>query len=350
MTSACLGAAFGPPESQHLFPGLAMQLLAVEPDANTEGVYAEAVSHTLATLVNGVPMAQIQQGLQRLQAICDRAESRNPTVHRHFYTSRGRCIRFGAPNPWQLAQDAQAVVKLCDQSGDLRNRHIAVLLERAWAELGDSELAIKKMTSHPPTEELTALYIGKVALAIVLANQGGPDDRRQAVHLAEEALALLGPFPITAIPAHDCLARVFLQQQQLDAAEAAAREACRILAAVPIYFPDARATLIRVLLAQGKPADATVIAEEARAILKRYGCLGSAEIELRLAIGEAFHAAQDLDTARTELQETLRQIQIRAENIVDPFWKNSYLTRNPYCVRAQQLGQQWGVDVVLAQS
>ena len=350
MTSACLGAAFGPPESQHLFPGLAMQLLAVEPDANTEGVYAEAVSHTLATLINGAPMAQIQQGLQRLQAICDRAESRNPTVHRHFYTSRGRCIRFGAPNPWQLAQDAQAVVKLCDQSGDLRNRHIAVLLERAWAELGDSELAIKKMTSHPPTEELTALYIGKVALAIVLANQGGPDDRRQAVHLAEEALALLGPFPITAIPAHDCLARVFLQQQQLDAAEAAAREACRILAAVPIYFPDARATLIRVLLAQGKPADATVIAEEARAIIKRYGCLGSAEIELRLAIGEAFHAAQDLDTARTELQETLRQIQIRAENIVDPFWKNSYLTRNPYCVRAQQLGQQWGVDVVLAQS
>ena len=32
------------------------------------------------------------------------------------------------------------------------------------------------------------------------------------------------------------------------------------------------------------------------------------------------------------------------DDIIDPFWKDSYLTRNPSCARAQQLAQNWGID------
>lgn len=43
----------------------------------------------------------------------------------------------------------------------------------------------------------------------------------------------------------------------------------------------------------------------------------------------------------------LGQVRLRADDITDSFWKNSYLTRNPYVVRAQQLAKEWGVDMVV---
>ena len=65
------------------------------------------------------------------------------------------------------------------------------------------------------------------------------------------------------------------------------------------------------------------------------------------------HSAADPNTpwrmpTQTELRETLRQVQLRADDITDDFWKNSYLTRNPYVVRAQALAQQWGLGVVVS--
>jgi hypothetical protein len=60
----------------------------------------------------------------------------------------------------------------------------------------------------------------------------------------------------------------------------------------------------------------------------------------------AYHAANDPKHARVELQKTSYQIDVRADNIAAPFWKNSFLTRNPYCVRARELAQEWDVKPV----
>jgi hypothetical protein len=66
-------------------------------------------------------------------------------------------------------------------------------------------------------------------------------------------------------------------------------------------------------------------------------------VEVRLAAAEAFEASGNPGRARAELGETLRQVKLRADDITDPLWRESYLSKNPYCARALALGRAWGV-------
>lgn len=145
----------------------------------------------------------------------------------------------------------------------------------------------------------------------------------------------------------DVLARIHLRQGRLAEAEAAARRACAEGVALPAFEPNRHAMLIHILLAGGRPTEAAEVAEGVLALLQRFGCLGNAEVELRLAVSEVFYAVGQLARAHAELHETLRQIEIRADDIPDPFWRTSYLTRNPYCARAQALAKDWELDVVV---
>jgi hypothetical protein len=94
-----------------------------------------------------------------------------------------------------------------------------------------------------------------------------------------------------------------------------------------------------------KTQHALAVAEQVLSFLPILGGAGVFEVEFRLAMSRACHAARDIERAHAELRETLRQIQLRADDITDPFWKNSYLTRNPYCVRAQALAREWEIDM-----
>ena len=83
-----------------------------------------------------------------------------------------------------------------------------------------------------------------------------------------------------------------------------------------------------------------------RGVIAHFGGAGSFEVEMRLAASEALHAAGDEARARAELAETLRQIQLRLDDIADPFWKNSFLTRNRYVARAIVLGREWALPAI----
>lgn len=345
MHGACMAAPSGPPEWQQQFPGLVAHLLAVDPEVAAESVYAETVANTMAAMVCVAPIEQKQllSVLNRLQTLCSRAESRSPTLRRHFHSARGRYLFLAAPTPWQVVQEGSETARLCWQSGDIQNHHVAAFMEGAWSELGDSDLAIAKLASYPPTEAPLVAMTSKLRLALALSSKDDSGSHKQATIYTHEALEKLGPFPLTAVLAHDCQARVLLKQGKLEEAEMEAREACRIQNFLPRYCLDAKATLIRALLEQGKAAGAISIAQDGLAAIQQGGSLGSAEVELRLTISEAFYAVNDHEQAHRELRETLHQIDLRADDIPDPFWRNSYLTRNPYCARAQQLARQWGL-------
>lgn len=235
--------------------------------------------------------------------------------------------------------------------GDTFNALIGVSLDLVWTwrGLGDDEKAMSFLESHRSLAQSVAgtlaeaLY--RVNTASILAARADEASRQQALKQAGEALRLLS-FPIIDTLAHDALARVYLQQGQLLDAETAARQALDCLRPIPNYAAQVRAPLIHALLAQGRAVDARSVAEEGLEFLQQFGSAGYAEVELRLAISEAFAAAGEPQRARAELADTLRQIQLRTEDIADPFWRNSYLTRNPYCVRSQQLAKEWGVDIV----
>lgn len=115
---------------------------------------------------------------------------------------------------------------------------------------------------------------------------------------------------------------------------------------LPLWQLVAISTLIYAMLENRQLQETTKFAEEALAIIHRFDCAGFTEVEARLAASEAFHAAGFLARAYAELRETLHQIQLRADDIADPFWKDSYLTRNPHCARAQSLAKSWELNTM----
>jgi hypothetical protein len=96
------------------------------------------------------------------------------------------------------------------------------------------------------------------------------------------------------------------------------------------------------LIALGRTAEARLAAEQVTAVLHELDGGGLVEVEVRLAVSEAFAAAGDPARARAELAEMLHQAQLCADDIADPFWKDSYLTRNPHVTRALALAREWG--------
>ncbi len=147
--------------------------------------------------------------------------------------------------------------------------------------------------------------------------------------------------------AQDLMARLSLLRGQMQEAEAHGRLAMQFLSIGPAWGAHNVPVYIEALLGLGQASEAAKVAEQSLGVLAAMGGLGMAEVGIRFAAGEALHAAGQSDRANRELRETLRQIQLRADDITDPFWKNSYLTRNPYCVRAQQLAKEWGLDVIV---
>lgn len=116
----------------------------------------------------------------------------------------------------------------------------------------------------------------------------------------------------------------------------------------PVLLAPTATLQIRALLELARPAEAVEVAEQVLARMPVLGGIGVFEVEFRLTASEAFLAAGDQARANDELRETLRQIQRRADDITDPIWRTRYLTRNPHCARAIELGRARGLDDVVA--
>ena len=141
--------------------------------------------------------------------------------------------------------------------------------------------------------------------------------------------------------AYECWARIELHERR-PATELAARSRA-VLAFAPLFSLGATATLVRALVAEGQVADAVRVADEGLAVIAEFGGAGYCEVDMRLAACEAFFAAGDRERCRAELRGALHQICIRAEDIEEPAWRRSFLTRNVENRRARALAEEWGV-------
>jgi hypothetical protein len=144
------------------------------------------------------------------------------------------------------------------------------------------------------------------------------------------------------------LARIALLRGQLEKAEELARAAMQMFPVMPLWLTRTAPVRMRALIGLHRAAEAVAVAEPILAALPTFGGAGMTKVELRLAFSEALQASGESARARAELRETLRQIKLRADDVQDAFWKSSYLTRNPYCARAQKLAREWGLEVALA--
>lgn len=349
--NAIVISVLGPEEARAQLPALLDQLLSVQPDEGAEGAYADAFRDVVAAMVTVAPIPQVQSLLGALGALCDRVATRNPLLRRHYLYGQVMLLKHATPKIYEMLQIGRSTVELCLRASDARVFGWAL----AWGvaapiwELGDAASALALLRTHRERIEqgavpfIVAMY--HLQLAAILAES----DEEAALMEATELSANLPPsLPLLTGLKHDTLARLALRHSRPAEAEVEARIACELLTnTLPRYKSSVRATLMRALLAQRKLPDALAQAEAGLAVLRSFGCLGESEVELRLAISETLHAGGQLERGHAEMKETLSQILLRAQHIPDPLSRAGYLTRNPYCIRAQALCKEWGLDIVV---
>lgn len=326
------------------------QILATEPETNAQTIYLVGVVSMLAILSVSAPAPLLDSLLARITDCVERWAPKNPALRRHLSAAHAQLAAYRQPKPWTLVCDAENAIRLGREVGDTLieialNTH---LIAWGWLDLGARE----KMEVHLRAQQaVLARSQARAAdapfrcmFARVLADADDERAWNEAEQLLLPLLATPDLLPLARISAGGILARLDLQRGRLESAEARLRGSLDALPMGPAWLVPTAALQIRVFLALGRPEDATQAAERMLAYFPVLGSAGVFEVEFRVAASEAFFAARDLSRAHAELRETLRQMQLRADNIADPFWKNSYLTRNPSCVRAQQLAAQWGID------
>jgi tetratricopeptide (TPR) repeat protein len=141
------------------------------------------------------------------------------------------------------------------------------------------------------------------------------------------------------------IARSLAAQGQLDEAEAVAREAVRLLVQMPVHRTETLTILAHILLQNGRRSEAQEVAEEALKIVESQGGLGYTDIVSRVTAAELRSINGDLVGARAALEGALTRISLIAEKIPDAGMRQQFLTRVTENVRAQQLAQEWGLDL-----
>ncbi len=346
LSVAVLAATLGPPAWRAKVPELIQMLLGAAPEPDARVPYAEALAFMALALAAVAPRAVIQPVLGRLQSVVELKAEHDPTFRRWYLLPYYQNVHYREPRPYSTLIGAEEGIALARVAGD-RLIHVSLsITQRAckFFELGDIPAALRTLRE---TEKEAAQVDGFVSeltrqtLARVLCESDEPGALDQAVRYGQAAIDSPGSASMFVGMAHNTLARVQLKRNQPAVSEATL--AYKALEAAPLHSVEPAATLVWSLLASSTPAEALPVAEKALAVIAAYGGAGYAEVELRLAASTAFHAAGALARAHAELRATLEQIRLRADDIVDPVWRRSYLCLNPHCATALRLAAEWGL-------
>jgi hypothetical protein len=180
----------------------------------------------------------------------------------------------------------------------------------------------------------------QIYLALILAYHADPADAEEA-HQHSQAILDASPSPIYSGMARTALSQLAFAQGRLDEAEAESRQATGLLLMFRPYAMAARVYRINALLGLGRVEEAQKVADEVLEDLQAIGCAGFCEVRARLSIAEARHAAGHMDAASRELQEAVRQLELRSTDIPDEAGKQRFLTAVPENARALALAQAW---------
>ncbi len=313
-----------------------------------------AYSLVYSVVNNTAPTAVMASLMQRLSVFIEQLKTTDPTISYSLPLTRSLMATFRGPGPWTLVNESQRVIEIGELIGDtlISLSHRAGVVEWGWLDLGDREGVERRLLALAPvmekTQEMSAVGLWRHLLARVFCLSREEESWTRAEQLVAPLCEPTAGIGVLSFWAQGVMARLSLLRGRVAQAEAQARALMQFFPSLPILLAHIAPVHIRALLGLGRASEAVAVAVQVLDAIPTLGGYGVAEVEFRLAASEAFHANDDVERAQTELRETLRQVQLRADDITDVFWKNSYLTRNPYVVRAQALAQQWGLGVVVS--
>jgi hypothetical protein len=275
---------------------------------------------------------------------------RSPEARRYYFAYSGHAKVLRYPRPWSAMMDYRECVRLSREAADLRHELAARVMsaEMGWLEMGDVDGARERMLAFEKESSESqegAIFTGwSVFLVQILCETRDAGAWKKAEDVALQVRAMSGELAPAFVPG--LLAKVALQRGQLDEVEELSQEATALLSMAPVIWMASAPARVQALLGLGRTADACLAAEQVLGTLTALGGAGCFEVAARLAVTEAFAGAGEHARARAELAETLRQIKLRLDDIADPFWKNSFLTRNRYVARALVLGREWALPAI----
>jgi hypothetical protein len=322
-------------------------LVVTEPDIDARVAYIGAQCHFGEILTFAAPEPIVRGHLDRMASSVETLSEAIPASRRYFLLTRGIATVWRYPRPWSAIMDYNQAIRLAQEVADQRLELIARVNapEMGWLDLGDLDGARRRMLALEErllqSQEKLTFGFWAINLAAILcaASDERAWDRAEAL-VAPSLADTSGPLQPLA---RGSLARVALLRGQMERAEHLAREVMQGFPLIPPIMIPIASVQIHALIGLDRAAEATAVADQVIGALGALGGAGVSEVAARLAVTEAFEANGDHGRVRTELAETLRQIQLRLDDIADPFWKNSYLTRNPTVARALALGRESGL-------
>ena len=317
-------------------------------DLNTEIAHIDTMFITGSFLALAAPEPAVRGTLERLALHVEAVSERSPAARRYYSFCVGHAAMLRYPRPWSAMIDYRECLRLSQEAADRRQELLArvVAAEMGWLEMGDVDGPCERMLAFEKeiSESQEGLIFTAWALYLVqiLCEMRDEAAWAKAEDIAMRVRAnLSGEFAVAFVPG--MLVRVALLRGQLDKVEELFREATALLRMAPLIWMTCAPAHVQALIGLGRTVDACLAAEQVLGTLTALGGAGCFEVAARLAVTEAFEAAGHRDRAHTELAETLRQIQLRLDDIADPFWKSSYLTRNRGVARALSLADAWGL-------
>jgi tetratricopeptide (TPR) repeat protein len=232
-----------------------------------------------------------------------------------------------------------------ERIGDLRNACMQrTNLGESYADVGafpEAEIMLQAALSEAEHMGIGALVAtAQQQLGSVLAARGRLDEARDAETDSVARLTGVGS-PRMEGMSRLRLAQILLQMNEIAHAEREALAAVEILAVAPPARPHAMATLARVRLAQGRAGDALSCARDAMSLLVSLGHVDEGESLVRLVYAEALDAAGERDAAASAIREARERLLARAETIIEPGWRQSFLERVPEHARTLELFAKW---------
>ncbi|MBI2896041.1 MAG: protein kinase [Deltaproteobacteria bacterium] len=241
---------------------------------------------------------------------------------------------------------SEAALAAFEEARDQRNACLArATLGFGCAELGQYERAEAELTRALGTAGRMGLHnvaaYAEHNLGYVLGRRGRLEEAREIEARAVAFFEKQGDGRFEG-GSRTYLSSILCIQGRHEDAERQARRAAEILSLAPSSRAVALAALARALLEQGRVGEALPVAREARGIRDSLGGIDEGEAILDLVFAESLDRAGLRAEARAAIADARQRLLAKADGIIDPILRASFLSSVAENARIVALADAWG--------
>ncbi|MRG95895.1 serine/threonine-protein kinase [Polyangium spumosum] len=335
------------------FAGHLDELLALSPDLEALGAYAECLGRLLCLLAVRLDRGASSRVLARMRETLEQTGAVDPSAHGWARLAAYEYGRSAKHDPLAQLERIEDAMRAFEAAGDARMQVVcAARAGEALVALGEHEAALARLVEAEALaielDDRRTKAAVRLSRALFLAEQSTPEAQKEARALAEALVAEAGLNPFDVALAWGIAARVALVEG--DAARALV-EVDRGLALVdPMRLRrlSLTATRIRALTRLGRGAESLSLARAALVEVRAAGGVGAIEVDLRLAAAEALRAAGEVGAFEDELRAALGLLGEQCADVRDPEGQTRLLREVPSNAEAARLArEQFGETAVL---